>query len=144
MENKFVKFKDVMTEGLLYKFLWKRNFLTKIIYIIIPFVLIVLFGLIIYFRKAYDMNNGYDFLSDYTNCYMLCYIFFFMYFVCGLFVPYLSNRVKEFGEKVPIEISEKYDKNRIKAKWFLSFGSVIVSGFAIPFIYVASKTGDMY
>lgn len=80
--------------GFLYKKLWEKNLFTKIIYILIPFVLIMIFAAILFNRGAFVMEDGYAFTADYTNCYMLCYVFFFVYFVHGLFIPYFKKQIE--------------------------------------------------
>ena len=125
----------------LYKLLWKKSLYKKIIYSLIPFFLIGSFGLILYFSEAWKMD-GYSFLVDYTNCFMLCYIFFFMYFVHGLFLPYFHRQVDMLGEKVKPCIYKKYSTNIRFAYHTVSVSSVLLSVFAIPFIYTASQTGN--
>lgn len=120
----------------------EKSLSKKIIYVLIPFLLIGVFGLILFLSKAWRME-GYSFLSDYTNCFMLGYIFFFMYFVHGLFLPYFHRQVKSLGFKVNPSVHTKYSININFAYCTVSICSVLISAFAIPFIYTACKTGDV-
>lgn len=126
----------------LYHLLWKKGLLGKIIYSLIPFILIGTFGLILYFSEAWKME-GYSFLADYTNCFMLCYIFFFMFFVHGLFLPYFHKQVDLLGSKSKPFVYKKYNINIKFAYRTVSICSILLSAFAIPFIYAANQTGDI-
>ncbi|MCH5183001.1 MAG: hypothetical protein J1E00_02400 [Oscillospiraceae bacterium] len=134
--------KDTLLEGPLYKILWKRNMLTKIVYILIPFVLILAFGLILYSAGALNMETGYGFLDDYTNCYMLAYIFFFMYFVHGMFLPWLDSKVDAFGKSFSPANHDYYRKRIDGCRLALILVAIGISLFCTPFIKVASETGD--
>lgn len=133
---------DILLNGLLYKTLWKRNLFTKIIYMLLPFILILIFGLILYFEDALNMGEAYGFFADYTNCYMLSYIFFFMYFVYGMFLPWLDNNVDRFGKVFSANVYPRYRNIINKIRIHIAIFSTILSLLAIPFILTALNTGD--
>ena len=66
--------------GILHEKLWKRSMLKKIIYISIPFLLIMGFDLMLFFHDVFTLDEGHGFLEDYSNCYTLSYVFYFMLF----------------------------------------------------------------
>lgn len=122
--------------------LWKRGLICKILYILIPFLLIGVFAVILDQEQAFIVENTYGFLEDCTNCYMLCYIFFFVYFLNGFFLPYFHKQVEMFGSKVKYRIRQKYSLNISIAYWIVLMCSVLISACSIAFIYTANQTGD--
>lgn len=126
------KLKKCFQNGILYELLWEGNLFTKILYILIPFILILSFFLILYFRKAFVLDNGYGFLSDYSNCYMLGYIFIFIYFVNGLFRPFFYKQVDKIENSVKKYYQPKFKRVTIK---YICFGaSILFFIFSVFFI----------
>lgn len=134
---------DILINGILYEKFWKGDMFRKIFYIVFPFLLITCFALILYFRGALVMTEGYSFLNDYSNCYMLCYIFFFMYFVHGMFLPYYDTNIDNLGQKINETEYERRRKQLQMTKIIIFIISLILSIFAIPFMFVANKTGSL-
>ena len=133
-------------DGALHKIFWEGNLFSKILYILFPFFLILGFGLVLFRNDAFLMeNSGYGFLDDYANCYMLMYIFFFMYFAHGLYLPWLDKTVDEFGKKYA---SKKYidykNKKAIRTiKSVILVVSLVLSILAFQFIGTALDYGNL-
>ena len=101
---------DMFMSGILHEKLWKRSMLKKIIYISIPFLLIMGFDLMLFFHDVFTLDEGHGFLEDYSNCYTLSYVFIFMYFVHGLFLPFFENKVSNLCKQLefPQEIGRAH------------------------------------
>lgn len=114
-DAKFSFRNDLIYNELAFSFLWKRqkSYKRKMGYILLPFVLIILLGVVIYCFGAYKTPTNYDneqrfysFFQDYSNCFMTCYVFFFMYYVNGFFVYYFNKKTDRFIGQIADETTE--------------------------------------
>lgn len=123
----------MLINGLLYEKLWKGNMLRKIIYIFIPFLLIIVFDLMLFLRNVFTLDYGHGFLEDYSNCYTLSYVFIFMYFVHGLFLPFFEEKVSILCNQLGYS-QEAFNKQLKKIKTVIFLMALIASLIEIPFI----------
>lgn len=103
----------------MFHLLWRnRNrYIPHLIYVLIPFILIVMLGVLVITSGAHEeVSEGehqfYSFFQDYTNCFMVSYIFFFMYFVNGKVVWHFNKKTDAFLNRMTDDNKKKqYKKN---------------------------------
>lgn len=79
----------------LYRKLWKNSnqkIYKKLIYFLIPWILLLALYCILYAREALIINGAYGFLNDFSNLFALSYVFIFIYYVSGYYSEYTNNR----------------------------------------------------
>ncbi len=98
----------------LYYWLWdnKNLWWKRLIYIIIPWLLLAALYIILYMRGALLIDNSYGFLNDLTNLFSLSCIFIFMYYFGGWYSQYSQNTIDTYINR--IETSAK--KRNVSAK----------------------------
>ena len=138
--------------NILYKKLWpKKGICGKIIYIIIPFIMLLIFWFIIDSNNAYRIvldntcsppKYGYGFLDDYSNRYVAFGVFIFVYFARGLFTEYSEQKIDLYGRFIDQNKKENIQRKRNVAKIHMSLISIAVSLVGIIFIYVANSNGE--
>ena len=107
-----------LNDGLLTSTLWTFNkenvvlsYIKRITYLLIPFILSTTLFLVVNKADAFNSQPGfYSFSDDYSDCYMLLYVFVFMFFVSGAILKrfndstdsYISNhlRVSSFSPRI--------------------------------------------
>ncbi len=130
---------DMFMSGILHEKLWKRSMLKKIIYISIPFLLIMGFDLMLFFHDVFTLDEGHGFLEDYSNCYTLSYVFIFMYFVHGLFLPFFENKVSNLCKQLEFP-QEEFNNLLKKIKAIIGLIAIAVSFIEVPFITLPHKS----
>lgn len=145
IKNNLLKFMDLILNGLLYSTLWKgKGLIKKTIYILIPISLVLALGLILYFRNAFSADGlVYSFTEDITNCYIISYVFIFVYYVQSLFLPYFHTILKDFLDNTSaseLELQKLYKKENISTK-ITQILVLIVWIFGIFFINDAKEIG---
>ena len=137
----------------LYKKLWenkKRSMLKKIIYIIIPWILLAILYSIIFLQGAGTIEGGYGFWLDKTNVFVLPYMFLFSYYIGGWNSTYLNRNIRFFINK----IEDINDKNRCekilksidKKKTIINWVSAFFVLFGLWFVHIAdlNETNNWY
>lgn len=112
----------LQNKGILYSLLWTGSLVKKVLFIFIPFFLIATLVLLLDHEDALYIIGAHDFLSDYTNNFTLFYIFIFIYFVHGLYLPFFYNEVNSIQSNDGNSIQS--EKNKLS-----KYGALIVSLF---------------
>lgn len=127
---------------LIYKNMWiNGGVVKKVIYVMIPFVLMGVFFAILYYRRAITIEGGYGFQQDYTNKFMLFFIFFFVYFLSGVFTICMENKIDDIGRLIPQNKYNEYIKyNKLAKKYF----SIIAAAIAlIGVIFISGANNEL-
>ncbi len=99
--NKFKNVSGFIVMGIIYKALWKKGgIVKKYIYMILPFIILILFYSIAYTSGALFYNEGLPLTLDYTNMLMIPYILLFGYYISGWLYVYSDKVIRELQEKV--------------------------------------------
>lgn len=134
---------EKLSNGLYYLFWKDKNFISKTIFIAIPFVIMAVFAIMIDISGvAHIQKDGlkiYSFLDDYANTYVVFGVFFFVYFARGLFIPYMEKTVDGFKPYINKTVFETIIKKRKMFISIITLLSLLFISFAAMFIGAAGN-----
>lgn len=138
-------FSQTLNERLYYKLWENKDLWRRLIYIIIPWILLAALYIILHMRGALLIDNAYGFLNDFTNLCSLSYIFIFMYYVGGYYSIYSNNKIEAYINR----INNDKEKNKCNQKVkkvnscvpYLHVFAILLSLCGMWFIYVANLNG---
>ena len=119
-----------------YHILWRKRdrYLPRLAYVMLPFIMITILGAIILGSDAHkEGEKFYSFFQDYTNCFMICYVFFFMYFINGLVVYHFNKKTDLLLDKMKAFSSAEKEK-KAQYKKTVKLVSAIFSAIYLLFI----------
>lgn len=128
-----------------YHFLWRKRdrYWPRLVYVMLPFVLITILGAIILGSGAHkEADQFYSFFQDYTNCFMVCYIFFFMYFVNGIVVYHFNKRTDSLLQKMKEGQKKKQYIRNIKRTSTIFSVVFLVLAVGAPFFIVLANNAS--
>lgn len=137
--------KLVVLGNLFYYGLWKdKSAILKTLYVLIPVNIMSLFiyMLIVSGFGHVEGINGYGFLDDYANKYVVFGAFGFAYFASGLFIPHMRQQIENLLKNVSYEVREKIGYHKEKVEYGIEVASVVIMGLSALFISVAYSQGE--